>query len=172
MLKARDFVEIDVDQPKLEILRLESLHRELTEQPKESRRRLTNEFLEIIEDCDTKPQIRGFACNILRARCVEFGIVSSQPVSRRLQDVLRREFLASKKIGILRLKYGTYLKEMGLLKFCFLMSLVLALLRIDYKNTQKLISRVTERIQNPEWKEDLNKLLTNERRKMRLPGQP
>jgi len=167
MLKARAFVEIDLEQREAEKTRLELLHTQIDEQPLKEKRRLLNEFLEIVGNRDDKLQRRIQACNILGGRRKELGINGSRAVTSKLRNILEREFFIFRRSGLLFLNREIRLREVGPIRFCFLEVLLLSLLRIDYGNMFLFVEQVASKVENPQSKAKLTKLLADEKRRLK-----
>jgi len=166
MLKARDFIEINLHQHKVEAARLELLHAQIAGQPLEVKRRLSKEFLEIVGNRNDKLQLRIQACNILGGRRKELGLNDSRAVTGKLRNILEREFIISRRSGLFFLNREIQLRDVDAIRFCFLEVLLVTLLRINFWNTHRFVELVASKVVNPQWNVKLTKLLTDEEHKL------
>ncbi|SRR6266496_42122 len=158
-LNARAFLQIDVEHPEAEEVRLQELYSQISNQPRNTIKRLVREFLAIIEDPRSKLGFRIQACNILGSRKTELRVTKSKLITAKLRKVLRREFFESKHSRLFSLKRELRLRETGPIKFCFLEALLLTLLRIDADDSHKFVESVTSMVQDVEKTTELIDLL-------------
>jgi hypothetical protein len=169
MLTAREFVEIDLKQPEKEQARLESIHQQIAEQTPEVKQRMVQDFLKIIKNPAEKLSTRHSACIILGGKRKDLGIIRSSHVVATLRDIINKEFIVQKRSGIF-LKKEISLREMHVLEFSFLESLLITLLRIDFHKTRHFVETVTSKVNEPKWLADLKGLFSKiiEKEKLEL----
>ena len=145
VLTARNFVDIDLNQVEREKARLELIYSQIAEQTPEVKQQLVCDFLGIIKDPAEKQSARTTACILIGGKRKDLGIVHSSLVVETLRDVVNREFIISKRRGIL-LRKEISLREMHVLQFAFLQGLLATMLRIDFDKTHQFIESVTDKI--------------------------
>jgi hypothetical protein len=134
MLKATQFLTITSNRADNEEVRLRHLYSEISKLPECEKQRLVSEFLEIVEGSNERMWPRIQACSILGGQRMQLGIGGSIAVVKRLRNVLEKDFVLRRRTGLFDMSCKATLLSLTLMRFYFLESLILTLLRIDFVN--------------------------------------
>ena len=162
MLKAKDFIEIDIKYPTDEKMRLEALYGQINKQSLKIRQQLSDEFLEIVTNQDKNIQSRVLACNILGGYQDELNF-DKMTVASKLQEVLWNEFIVFRRSDKVFAHENLYLLKTDPMKACFLQILLATLLRIDFENMNQIVEKILDNMENNQLKESLMALMIKEK---------
>jgi hypothetical protein len=162
MLKTDDFFAVDLYDNENET-RLTLLYKEIAQQHSEDKRRLVDEFIRTIADTKAKIHRRILARLIIGNHCQDLNIKGSAEISQRLGVILRTEFIVSSKTGYMFRGGKTQLRELDDLNRVLFELLVLALVRINFTKSSRLVLRIVEMIPDLSFKRKLFGLIESEK---------
>ena len=162
MLKATDFIDLNIRNIEQEQKRVGDLIRALPKESAETRSRIANEFLEIVQDRDERRTRRSQAAFMLGGSAKSLGIKGSISFAEALVKTIEAEFLLGRSSlrSNVRGRTGSIV-QLEFSSLVFLQGLVLSILVIDPVAGGNIVKRLYPRIvdvQFLEWLEQVSKM--------------